>query len=104
MKRVFAFALLLVLAAGCTRKAPGPEECRTFALKMFGFRSEEDLEVGSPVSRALRPEVDGLTRECLVMPYDRELLRCALETGGARACRLAFDRRRSSGSERMLSR
>jgi hypothetical protein len=71
---------------------------------MFGFRSEEDLGVGSPRSRALRPEVDDLTRECLVMPYDRELLRCALETGGARACKLAFDRRRSSGSERALSR
>jgi hypothetical protein len=71
---------------------------------MFGFRSEEDLGVGSPQTRALRPEVDGLTRECLVMPYDRELLRCALETGGARVCRLAFDQRRSSGSQRMLSR
>jgi hypothetical protein len=102
--RLALFALLLVLTAGCTRKAPGPEECRTFALLMFGFRSEEELEVGSPQTRALRPEVDGLTRECLVMPYDRELLRCALQSGGARACKLAFDRRRSSGSEPMLSR
>lgn len=97
-------ALLVVLAVGCARKAPGPEECRSFALLMFGFQSEEELGRGSPRSQALRPEVDDLTRECLVMPYDRELLRCALSTNGARACRLAFDRRRSIDSERMLSR
>jgi hypothetical protein len=93
--RAPAFALLLALCA-CDRKAPGPDECRAFALAALGLSSEEELAGASPRRRAVRDDVDAITRECLVMPYDREFLRCTLETGRGRACRLAFDHRRAN--------
>jgi hypothetical protein len=82
------FALLgaLGLCAACRRKAPGPEECRTFALHAAGVRSARDLAR----SARLRESIDELTRECLVTPYDRELLRCVEETGRLRACQSRF--------------
>jgi hypothetical protein len=92
-----------MLVFACGRKAPGPEECRTFALSVFRLEGEGDLG-GSLRGQALREEVDNLTRECLVMPYDREFLRCIEGTGRARVCRAEFEIRKASRSERMLSR
>jgi len=85
----------ITLAVACERKAPGPKECRAFALAAFGLSAEEQLAGGTRRSLSLRDEVDGLTRECLVVPYDRQLLRCLSETGRSRACRIAFERRRA---------
>jgi hypothetical protein len=71
---------------------------------MFRLESEEDLGGRTRREIAIRDQVDALTRECLVMPYDRQLLTCALETGGARMCWAAFDRRRKRGSGYELTR
>lgn len=85
-----ALALVaLFLLSSCVRKAPGPEECRRFALSASGARTFSDL-----ANPAVAEVVDRLTVECLVTPYDRELLRCASETGRLRACSLEFERRR----------
>ena len=103
-RRSGLFVLVAVLALSCQRKAPGPDECRGFALKMFRLQSEGDIGGRTRRELALRDQVDALTRECLVLPYDRQLLRCVEETGGAPVCRTAFDRRRKSGSEYELLR
>ena len=104
-RRSALIALFIFLACSCRRKAPGPEECRSFALQMFQLEREEDLGGRTRREIALRDQVDALTRECLVTPYDRQLLRCAEETGGARRCRTAFDdRRRARQSGNQLTR
>jgi hypothetical protein len=74
----------------CRRKAPGPAECREFALELAGRTGPRELPPGT----RLKSEVDELTRECLVTPYDHELLRCVAESGRLRACRAAFEVRR----------
>ena len=86
---VAAFCVLTL--AACARKAPGPAECRSFALAVAGVRTSRDLER----SARLRSEADELTRQCLVTPYDREMLRCVEETGRFRACRVRFELRRA---------
>lgn len=98
------FVLASALALSCHRKAPGPDECRAFALKMFRLGSEEELRGRTRKELALRDQLDALTRECLVLPYDRQLLRCVEETGGAPMCRAEFNRRRGGGSENELTR
>lgn len=97
-----ALVILLscALGAGCARKAPGPQECRSFALSAFGLRSEAELGEGTRPELALRDRVDEVTRECLVLPYDRELLRCTEVTGRVPACRAAFKLRRARQAER----
>ena len=97
LRPLAAFTLLgaLAVVSGCARKAPGPEECRSFALSAFGLRDEQDLTGALRRGLGLRDQVDELTRECLVLPYDRTLLRCSEETGRLRACRTAFELRRS---------
>ncbi len=84
-----ALAVALVLLAGCARKAPGPEECRAFAISASGARTYADL-----ANPKVAEIVDRLTVECLVTPYDRELLRCTSETRRLRACLLEFEHRR----------
>ena len=68
-------ALALVLG-GCRRKAPGPDECREFAYHVHGVTHGEDVRLPR-----VRAEVDDLTRECLVTPYDREYLECVEASG-----------------------
>ena len=74
---------------GCQRRSPGPQECRDFALKVAGVTRREDLE-----PRHLA-QLDQLTRECLVRPYDRTMLRCVEESGQLGACHRDFARRRT---------
>ena len=82
---LFAALLFTALSASaCRRKAPGPAECRAFALRLAGVADSR-----APSAR-VKAEVDELTRECLVTPYDRELLRCVEESGRLRACRSDF--------------
>jgi hypothetical protein len=96
--RTATAVLACALAFACERKAPGPAECRAFALRVYGVRDETELDHGMRNGIPLRESVDELTRDCLVVPYDRQLLRCATETGRIRACRAAFERRRVEGS------
>jgi hypothetical protein len=97
--RAAAAVLFGVLASACARKAPGPVECRRFALAFYGVPREEALEGAVRRGIEVRAQVDELTRECLVVPYDRQLLRCTVETGKSRACRAAFERRRALGGD-----
>jgi hypothetical protein len=87
--RAFAVTAFVLFAAACARKAPGPLECRQFALIASGARTFADLQ-----NPKVAEIVDRLTVECLVTPYDRELLRCTEETGRVRACSLEFEHRR----------
>jgi hypothetical protein len=96
-RRAALIAIVVLIACSCRRKAPGPEECRSHALQMFRLEREEDLGGRTRREIALRDQVDALTRECLVVPYDRQFLRCAQENGGSRRCRTAFDDRRRAG-------
>jgi hypothetical protein len=80
---------LATSSTGCQRKAPGPEECVLFAHVSYGVPS-----VGRVQSAGLRNQIDELTRECLLTPYDRELIACTLEGGSPRACMRAFSARR----------
>jgi len=75
--------------ASCQRRSPGPQECRDFALKVAGVARREDLD-----PRHLA-QLDQLTRECLVRPYDRTMLRCVEESGQFNACLREFGRRRA---------
>jgi hypothetical protein len=85
-------ALLLIgigLLVACQRKAPGPDECRTFAHRALGVTHANDLLVPGAAER-----VAELTRDCLTTPFDRELIRCVQETGRSRFCMVDFERRR----------
>ncbi len=104
LRRAALVVLVAVFAFACQRKAPGPGECRSFALGMFRLRSEEDIGGRTRRELAIRDQVDALTRECLVLPYDRQLLRCVEETGGDPQCREAFNQRRGRRTGRELPR
>ncbi|HWP04395.1 MAG TPA: hypothetical protein VNN72_01575 [Polyangiaceae bacterium] len=91
MKRS-ALLLALLLATGCQRKLPGPLECRTLAYRMFGVRMEQDLD-----DPRVRAKVDEQIHECLVTPYDYELVRCLEQGVRARVCQNAFVARRLGG-------
>jgi hypothetical protein len=90
-----ALLLLLVLGAGCQRKLPGPDECRALAYQLFGITSERDL-----MDRRVRAKVDEQIQECLVTPYDYELVRCLQSGVRARSCEYAFMERRTRGDMR----
>jgi hypothetical protein len=82
------FALVfgaLALASACRRKAPGPDECRDYALAATGVHRELDLRMPGVLER-----VNDLTTKCLVTPYDRELVTCVQQGLGARACMSEF--------------
>lgn len=89
MKRS-ALLLVLGLVAGCQRKSPGPEECVALAHRLFGVQSERDL-----ADPHVRARVDEQIQECLVTPYDHELVRCLAQGVRARVCQYAFLERRT---------
>jgi hypothetical protein len=78
----------LALLPSCQRKAPGPDECRAFALRSYGLSPEDEI-----AQRGSLDDVDELTTECLVTPYDRELLACVERGGAARQCLREFSAR-----------
>lgn len=88
---VVGLALLVtsVVLFGCERKAPGPAECLQFAYHVHGVTNGKDVRLAR-----VRADVDELTRECLVTPYDREYLRCIQASGRVRLCQAAFATRR----------
>lgn len=92
-----ALLLLLALVAGCQRKAPGPAECRELAYRLFGIQTAQDL-----ADPRVRAKVDDQIQECLVTPYDYELVRCLEQGVRARACEYAFVERRSGGVTRRV--
>lgn len=85
----FLFVALALVA--CSRRLPGPTECRNFALASVGFQP------GTPMAVVIqRPKLaakaEEITRQCLTTPWDYQLLQCLQMTGG-RACFVSFERR-----------
>jgi hypothetical protein len=85
------YVLGMLLCCGCQRRAPGPDECRSFAQAALGITRPNDMLVPGMPER-----VADLTRDCLTTPFDRDLLRCVQETGRSRLCMLDFERRRAA--------
>lgn len=83
----------LLVLGGCQRKAPGPGECRAFALRVYGLHSEEEIQ-----RQASLDQIDELTTECLVTPYDRELLACVEQGGAMGRCLGQFSARRAGAA------
>lgn len=111
-----SIAAALSLALACQRRAPGPEECQTFAAAALGLNDASLLQMP-----AVKDVFDRLVIDCLTRPYDRELVRCTQErstpglvqrqlrfTPGAQSCWREFMRRRAelepapSGETRQL--
>lgn len=85
LPRLLLAVLLATGLGACRRKAPGPAECVELAYARYGVRRTADLLV-----RGVRQDVDALTTECLLTPYDRELVECTLQGGAPRSCLHAF--------------
>jgi hypothetical protein len=85
---------LLLLASGCARRLPGPDECRAFALASIG------VEQGTPASSLahsprLATEAEDVTQRCLTTPWDHQLLNCLGTGGSRRVCLSRFEARRA---------
>jgi len=90
VRRVAGLVALLALAlvSACQRKAAGIPECRELAYRMYGVMP------GELVTQALHDRVNDLIRECLLTPYDRELVRCLASGERERLCKRDFVERR----------
>lgn len=95
--RALLLGAAMATLGGCSaRKAPGPEECRAFALSAIG--APANLPASTLAQRpALYEQAEELTRLCLVTPYDYEVLNCAETTGRYQACLRRFQQRLLSG-------
>jgi hypothetical protein len=80
--------LALLLLVACQRKAPGPQECRRFALVALGIAPNAER-----VSPQVFAAVDELTRRCITTPFDRALLRCVDQGRQPRLCLAEYQRR-----------
>ncbi len=79
---------LLLLPTACSRKAPGPDDCRRFALQVVGVTNPQMLR-----SPRVEAAVDQLTNRCLTTPFDRQLLACVSRVGDVQRCFAAFQAR-----------
>src|SRR5689334_21649483 len=84
---LLGLAAALPIGAGCTRKAPGPDECVAFA-KVWVERRHVSQQ---PSAVAIDP-FDELVRDCLTKPYDRALVECVIQGGAPEPCRAAYVR------------
>lgn len=80
----------LFALTGCERRAPGPDQCVAFAERALGVRWEQARRF--PRQREV---FEALVIECLVEPYDRELLDCVRVRGTTRACYAGYRARRA---------
>jgi hypothetical protein len=93
VRRSAALLVALVLTAACQRKAAGVPECRLLAYRLYGARDDQ------PLGPALRRQVEDRIRECLLTPYDRELVACLEQGVRERACVRAFEARHLSAAD-----
>lgn len=94
--RLAAAALLgaaVLVGSGCARRAPSPDQCVAFAERALGLRWSQAQR--SPRQRDV---FESLVIECLVEPYDRELLDCVRLRGTTRACYAGYRARRAGRS------
>lgn len=86
---------LLLLLPACTRRLPGPLECRGVALASVRLPASTPASLLARDPR-LTARVEEITRECLTTPWDYELLRCLDAGGGGGACLRRFEARRAA--------
>jgi hypothetical protein len=87
--------LLFLSLLGCSRRLPGPLECRSVAL------ISARLDPATPKALLerdprLAARVDEVTRQCLTTPWDYPLLRCIESGGSSRACLARFEARKEA--------
>jgi hypothetical protein len=99
-RRALHATALLLLAASCARKAPGPSECHAFSLRAAGVSRSEQLRLEPRVGAV----VQDLTVRCLTTPFDRELLACVERGSELRACFLEFQARHPERAARAIAR
>jgi hypothetical protein len=84
--RRWALAALGLLAIGCQRTLPGPDDCVAFA--------ESWMRVRRPATQLDADTIfDELVRRCLTEPYDRELVACVVGGSNPERCRVDYSRR-----------
>jgi hypothetical protein len=82
----WSVAALALLAMGCQRTLPGPDECVAFAESWLrARRPATQLEADTAF--------DELVRRCLTEPYDRELVGCVVAGQNQERCRVDYARR-----------
>jgi hypothetical protein len=91
---VASLCLLLAVLPGCTRKLPGPRECRAFALAALGLDPEVPATLLSRDPQ-LAARAEDLTQTCLTRPWDYQLLGCLQHGGGQQRCLMGFEQRRA---------
>ncbi len=88
-RRRLAWTIRLGLAtlalSGCSRRAPGPDECVFFAEMTFGHK----FEVIVQDSRA-KAVFDRLVTTCLTAPFDRRVFVCSRDTHAPMDCLRRF--------------
>lgn len=87
--RARCLPLLFLLLGGCTRRLPGPAECRAFALASLGVEPNTPASTLAPHPR-ISQRAEELTRECLTTPWDYQLLNCLQNGGSTRVCMVGF--------------
>jgi hypothetical protein len=113
------FVVTVLLASACTRKAPGPDECHAFAVRVAqlqgiavrplprsDFEPEPtDQEQAQQDEDELSDPIMSLTTECITTPFDREVVSCVLSAKASpRACFRAFAARHGGTSDLLRDR
>jgi len=87
--------VLCLVALGCRREAPGPEECVAFAEAWLKTHPQTSMLVADHA-------FDELVRHCLTEPYDRELVSCVVTGRNPERCRVDYARRVETRREERL--
>jgi len=88
--------LLLLCLSGCSRRLPGPLECRAVALASVQLDPSTPAVLVATNPR-LEARVEEVTRQCLTTPWDYQLLNCLGNGGSSRLCLGSFEARRVLG-------
>jgi hypothetical protein len=89
---------LFLCLAGCTRRLPGPAECRAFALATVGVEQDTQASALAREPR-LAARAEEVTQRCLTTPWDYKLLNCLSAGGSSRVCLGHFEARRAGAQE-----
>jgi hypothetical protein len=90
-------ASLVLLLAGCQRKAPGPDECVACVAFAKVWVKQDKVSLRKAMIGA--DPFDELVRECLTTPFDRALVECALNGTAPQRCRAEYRRRLEQSRE-----
>lgn len=77
--------IVLPTMAGCSRRAPGPDECVAFAEMTFGVPFQSVI-----AHPAYKQTFDRLVTTCLTAPFERRVFVCTAETRAPLDCLRRF--------------